>query len=69
MFAVLESWRVSPFTRAWMRRACGSGTSSAVVRKGPTGQNVSSDLPLNHWPWANCKSLAETSLTQVYPHT
>jgi hypothetical protein len=65
IFEVWLDWRVSPFTRSVMLRVCGSGISSAVTSTGPIGQNVSSDLPLNHWPWRFCRSRAVTSLTMV----
>ena len=65
MFAVVESCIVSPFRIARIASACGSGTSSRGHERGPTGQNVSGDLPRVHWPSANCRSRAETSLTQT----
>ena len=33
------------------------------------GQKVSSDFPRVHCPSPNWRSLADTSLTQVYPRT
>ncbi len=50
MSAVLESWRGSPLTQERSRSACGSPISSAVTSHGPSGLNVSQDLPLDHWP-------------------
>ena len=67
-FAVVESWSVSPETIARIRRACGSGTSDRGT-SGPTGQNVSGDLPRVHWPSANWRSRAETSFATTYPRT
>ena len=65
MFAVVDSCTVSPFRTARIESACGSGTSSRGTSRGPTGQNVSGDLPRVHWPSANCRLRAETSLTQM----
>jgi hypothetical protein len=59
-FAVVESCIVSPFKIARMPSACGSPTSAAGT-SGPTGQNVSGDLPRVHWPSENWRSRAETS--------
>ena len=64
-FAVVESWSTSPLTIARMRRSCGSGTSAAGTSTGPTGQNVSGDLPRVHCPSENWRSRAETSLAQM----
>src|SRR2546428_2707218 len=41
------------------------GDLVAVTSTGPIGQNVSSDLPLNHCWWRFCRSRAVTSLTMV----
>ena len=39
---------------------------ATVTMHGPSGQNVSSDLPLTNWPpWRNWRSRAETSLATV----
>ena len=65
MFAVVESWSTSPLTRQRIASACGSSTSSRGTSRGPTGQKVSGDLPRVHWPSANCRSRALTSLTQT----
>lgn len=54
-------WRSSPFTRSEIASVCGSGISSAVTSTGPIGQKVSSDLPLNHWPWRFWRLRAVTS--------
>ena len=41
MSPVLESCTVAPFRRSWMRRAWGSGISSAVTSHGPMGAEPS----------------------------
>jgi hypothetical protein len=52
------------------RIASGSSPiSSGVTSAGPTGQNVSSDLPRAHCRSPNWRSRADTSFTQVYPAT
>jgi hypothetical protein len=40
----------SPSTSSHMPIVCGSGTSSVVTSHGPSGLNVSHDLPLSHCP-------------------
>src|SRR5438552_1970494 len=56
---VLPSCMTSPLTRQ-MRRTCwGSGSALLWTIHGPRGQNVSSDLPLNHWPCWRCSSRAD----------
>ena len=62
-FAVVESCSTSPLTIARIASACGSEISSRGVI-GPTGQNVSGDLPRVHWPSENCRSRALTSFAQ-----
>ena len=42
--------RTSPLTRSSIRRACGSGTSSAVTIYGPIGQKVSIALEKEKTP-------------------
>ena len=63
MLAVLDDWTVTPFRRVSMRRSCGSGTSSAVTRNGPTGAKPSKLFPSVHWLVQFCTSRALTSLT------
>ena len=67
MSRVVLSCSVSPFTIVRMRRACGSGISSAVTRQGPSGAKVSKDFPRHHCPPppSFCQSRALTSLAQV----
>ncbi len=63
MFLVSPSCRSSPFTHRRMPSRCGSLTSSAVTSQGPSGLNVSHDLPLSHWPpRSSWNSRSETSL-------
>ncbi len=69
MFAVVDSCITSPFRIARIGSACGSGTSSRGTSRGPTGQNVSSDLPRTHCPSENCRSRPETSFAHRYPAT
>ena len=59
----------APSTRQRIRSAPGSGISSAVTIQGPIGQKVSRLLPRIHWPSANWRSRAETSLRHAYPNT
>ena len=63
---VWASCRTAPLSRKRSRRDWGSRSSSVVTRQGPSGQNVSKDLPLVHWPPLHsfCQSRAETSLAQ-----
>ena len=63
MSAVVESWTRLAVDETADRSACGSGISVARHEPGPTGQNVSSDLPRVHCRSANCRSRAVTSLT------
>ena len=65
MSDVLASCRSSPFTSITSCRFCASGTALRCTTQGPIGQKVSSDLPLNHWPWRFCRSRAVTSLMIV----
>ena len=69
MSRLLPSDQVSPFTRACMRRFCGSPISSAVVIQGPNALPVSKSLPLAgpSVPCisTNCSSRAEKSLNTV----
>ena len=67
MSSVDQSWRTSPFTVLRSLSCWGSGISSAVVRHGPKGRNVSNILPRPHWlpPRLICQSRALTSLAQV----
>jgi hypothetical protein len=62
MFLVLECCTVTPLTRVSISRSCGSGTSAAVTRNGPTGANVSKLLPSVHWLVQFWTSRALTSL-------
>ena len=50
MSAVLPSCMVSPLTLSDSDSACTSSISSGVTSHGPSGLNVSHDLPLTHWP-------------------
>ena len=45
--------------------SAGRATSEAGHEAGPTGQNVSSDLPRTHCPSENWRSRAETSFAQT----
>src|ERR1700730_5087575 len=62
-------WRSSPLTWVSMRSADTSAISSEVTRIGPSGQNVSSDLPRIHCRSPSWRSLALMSLSTVYPAT
>src|SRR3954453_15588080 len=59
---VLESCMTSPFTRVISLRFCGS---SSWTSSGQSGQNVSRLFARTHWPSANCRSRADTSLPIV----
>ena len=50
MFDVLQSCRMTPLTRVVSRRFCGSLISAGDTRDGPSGRNVSNDLPRLHCP-------------------
>ena len=63
IWLVEESCSVSPFSTHLMASAWGSSISSRGTSRGPTGQNVSGDLPRVHCLSANCRSRALTSLS------
>ena len=44
MSRVFASCFDTPLTHSWLRKACGSATSSAVTIHGPSGVKVSKDL-------------------------
>ena len=64
-WSVDESCIVLPLSRRRIRSACGLPTASCVTMAGPMGAKVSHDLPRCHWPSANCRSRALTSLRFV----
>ena len=62
MLAVVPFWRSSPLTHKRSPSDWGSSTSSAVTSCGPSGLNVSHDLPLSHVPVRSIwNSRSETS--------
>jgi len=67
MSEVLESCITFPLRMERIRSLFGSGISSFVTRKGPSGQNVSKLFPRAHccFCFRICQSLALTSLPQV----
>ncbi len=48
MVEVDPLWRRSPLTSSHIDNFCTSGISSLVTSHGPSGPNVSCDLPLVH---------------------
>ena len=63
MVEVDPVWRRWPLTSSHIDSFCTSGISSLVTSHGPSGPNVSCDLPLVHWPQRSIWKLrSETSL-------
>ena len=63
MVEVDPVWRRLPLTSSHIDSFWTSGISSLVTSQGPTGPNVSCDLPLVHWPSRSIWKLrSETSL-------
>src|SRR5580704_19623770 len=70
MVEVLPVWRRWPLTSHHSPSFCTSAISSLVTSQGPSGPNVSCDLPLVHWPRRSIWKLrSETSLQTQYPAT
>src|SRR5581483_3579639 len=65
MSRVLPSCITSPLTRQMSRTCCGSGSALLCTIHGPSGQKVSRDLPLYHWPCRRCSSRAVMSRQTV----
>ncbi len=59
---------LSPLTSSDIARSRTSSISSGVTSQGPSGPNVSADLPFSHWPerftW---KRRSDTSLQMQKP--
>src|SRR6516165_6762517 len=70
MVEVFPLWRRLPLTSSHIERFCTFGISSLVTSHGPSGPNVSCDLPLVHWPSRSIWKLrSDTSLQMQYPAT
>src|SRR5215510_2057113 len=70
MVEVEPVWRRWPLTSSHIDSFCTSAISSLVASHGPTGPNVSCDLPLVHCPSRSVWKLrSETSLQMQYPAT
>src|SRR3954468_22625139 len=70
MVEVEPVWRRWPLTSSHIDSFCTSAISSLVTSHGPTGPNVSCDLPLVHCPRRSIWKLrSETSLQTQYPAT
>src|SRR5690242_17193743 len=70
MVEVDPVWRRWPLTSSHIDSFCTSAISSLVASQGPSGPNVSCDLPLVHCPRRSIWKLrSETSLQTQYPAT